>query len=225
MNRLTRLLPALLLLLAAGATAQDIRYITDTLYVPVRSGQGTEFRIVHRGLPSGTRVTVGEVNDETGYAFITTDRGTEGWVLSRYLMEEEPAADRLEDLQTRYDAILGDEDSLRAQLVEAQEAEAASAAEVERLRSLVASAQTEVTEMKRISGNALTLDTNNRRLIEEAQVMQTRIEVLEADNQRLKDSEDSTAFINGALAVLLGVIIALVVPRLRPKRRPSSSWA
>ena len=225
MMRLTRLMPALLILLAASATAQDIRYITDTLYVPVRSGQGTAFRIVHRGLPSGTRVTIGEVNDETGYTYITTDRGTEGWVLSRYLMEEEPAADRLADLQGRYEAILGDEDSLRAQLVEAQETEAASAAEIERLKSVVASTQGDLTEMRRISGNALTLDTNNRRLIEEAQVMQTRIEVLEADNQRLKDSADSSAFMNGALAVLLGVIIALVVPRLRPARKPSSSWA
>ena len=30
---------------------------------------------------------------------------------------------------------------------------------------------------------------------------------------------------NGAMAVLLGVIITLVVPRLWPKRRRSSSWA
>lgn len=224
MKHLAKLMSGLLLL-AAAANAQDIRYITDTLYVPVRSGQGTEFRIVHRGLPSGTRVTVGEVNEETGYTFITTDRGTEGWVLSRYLMEEEPAADRLEALQAQYNAIIGDEDSLRAQLVEAQQARADSEAEVARLKSLVAAAQGELTEMRRISGNALTLDTNNRRLIEEAQVMQTRIEVLEADNQRLKDSEESSAFINGALAVLLGVIIALIVPRLRPQRRPSSSWA
>ncbi len=213
-----------LLLFAAASSAQDIRYITDTTYVPVRSGQGTQYRIVHRGLPSGTRVTIGEVDEESGYTYITTDRGTEGWILSQYLMEEMPAADRLAALQEQYQALVGDEDSLRSQLVEIQAAKTAGDRETARLEQAVATAQAELTELKRISGNALTLDTNNRRLIEEAQVMRTRIEVLEADNQRLKDSEDSEAFMNGALAVLLGVVIALLVPRLRPKPRPSSSW-
>jgi SH3 domain protein len=49
--------------------------------------------------------------------------------------------------------------------------------------------------------------------------------MLEAENQRLHDKVDSEDFLNGALAVLLGVIITLVVPRLWPKRRKSSSWA
>ncbi len=32
-------------------------------------------------------------------------------------------------------------------------------------------------------------------------------------------------FMNGVMAVLLGVIIALVAPRLVPKRRKNSGWA
>ena len=49
--------------------------------------------------------------------------------------------------------------------------------------------------------------------------------MLESENQRLEDKLDSGAFLDGALAVFLGVIITLVVPRLWPKRRKSSSWA
>ena len=62
------------------------------------------------------------------------------------------------------------------------------------------------------------------RLAQETEVLKSRIEVLQADNQRLQSSAESDAFFNGALAVLLGVIITLLVPRLRPKRKSSSSW-
>ncbi len=212
-------------LMPFSAAAQDVRYITDSLTVPVRSGQGTEYRIVHRGLPSGTQVSVLDVNADTGYTQIRTAGGTEGWILTRYLMDSPDASSQLAALQARYDAMIGDEDSLRAQLVSAQQALKSRDEEATRLEQALAASRKELKDIKRISANALTLDTSNRRLTEEAQVMQTRIEVLEADNQRLKDSEENQAFMNGAFAVLFGVFIALVVPRLRPKRRPSSSWA
>jgi SH3 domain protein len=228
MNKSMTLWPclAILLTLQAGfAAAQETRYILDTMYVPVRSGQGSQFRITHRGLPSGTRVTVRESSEESGYSYIVTDNGTEGWVLTRYLMSQPAAKDRLAALQQRYDSLTGDESSLRSQLVEAQEKVAAGAREASQLRRELEKTREELTEVKRISGNAMSLDSSNRRLIKEAQVMKTRIEVVEADNTRLKESKDSRAFINGALAVLLGVVIALVVPRLRPKPRSSTSWA
>ena len=83
----------------------------------------------------------------------------------------------------------------------------------------------ELAEIRRISSNAVALDRSNRAMAEETEMLRSRIEVLEADNQRLQDSLDSEAFMNGAFAVLIGVMITLLVPRLWPKRRPSSSWA
>lgn len=224
MSKTAMHLLGLLALFASTAQAQDIRYITDTLYVPVRSGQGSEYRIVHRGIPSGTRVTVEETNEDSGYSHIITDGGTEGWILSRYLEDEVPATDRLRALEERYNALIGDENSVRSQLVEAQDSSATLTEKLNLAQAELEQATTELTAVRRVSSNALALDESNRRLTEQVQVMQTRIEVLEADNRRLQDSHESDAFINGALAVLLGVIIALLVPRLRPKPRSSSSW-
>ena len=223
-----RKLPLLVLLaLAPGqlVLAQDIRYITDELFVPVRSGQGTQYRIVHRGLPSGTRVTVRETDEESGYSLIVTDGGTEGWLLTRYLDSERPAEDRLSELQAKYKAMLGDEDSLRSQLVAAQERAETLTAEKEELRGELEETRGELTEVRRVSANALNLDQMNQRLAEESQVLKTRVEILEADNLRMKESRESQAFRNGALAVLLGVVITLLVPRLWPRRRRRSEWA
>ena len=76
---------------SAAALAQDIRYISDTQYIPVRSGAGNEFRIIHRGIPSGTRLTVSRESEDGTWAEITTDGGTTGWVRSQYLMSSVPA--------------------------------------------------------------------------------------------------------------------------------------
>jgi SH3 domain protein len=83
----------------------------------------------------------------------------------------------------------------------------------------------ELSNLQQVSGKAMQLDTDNRRLIEETENLRAGVDMLEAENLRLQDNLKSEDFINGALAVLMGVFITLVVPRLWPKRRKSSSWA
>ena len=77
----------------------------------------------------------------------------------------------------------------------------------------------------RCPGAPWALDEENRQLNETVETLRSELDVLKADNQRLQDKLQSSAFLDGALAVLLGVIITLVVPRLWPRRRSSSSWA
>lgn len=204
---------ALLLFLSASSLAQEVRFISEKQHVPLRSGQGEQYRIVHRGLASGLRLEVDEVDEETGYSHVTTPNGTQGWIRSQYLVSEEPARLLLARSRQRNQALQAEQSGLQA----TNEQLLASQAQFEKTT-------TELAELKRISGNALALDTNNRRLIQELEVLKTRIEVLEGDNLRMAESNESEAFYNGVLAVLLGVIITLLIPRLWPKRRPSSSW-
>ena len=61
-TRLSSLFLLLMLGLLANSVMAEIRYISDVLYVPLRSGQGDDYRILHRGLPSSTEVIVIEEN-------------------------------------------------------------------------------------------------------------------------------------------------------------------
>jgi SH3 domain protein len=83
----------------------------------------------------------------------------------------------------------------------------------------------ELAQLKQLSGKAQQLDEDNRRLVVDSEQLRSQVDMLEAEGQRMRDKVESEEFINGALAVLLGVIITLVVPRLWPKPRRSSSWA
>ena len=106
---------------SAAALAQDIRYISDTQYIPVRSGAGNEFRIIHRGIPSGTRLTVSRESEDGTWAEITTDGGTTGWVRSQYLMSTVPAKTLVDSARTRAEQLAEENASLTAELNQLKE--------------------------------------------------------------------------------------------------------
>jgi SH3 domain protein len=115
--------------------------------------------------------------------------------------------------------------ALSTELEQLKREKAELAEQIQGTDAALGSVTEELTQLKQISGKAVQLDTDNRRLVLEAENLRSEVEMLEAENQRLIDKLESEDFINGALAVLLGVVITLVVPRLWPKRRRSSSWA
>jgi len=80
-------------------------------------------------------------------------------------------------------------------------------------------------EIRRISGAAIELDERNQSLARELENKRSEAELLKLENVRLKERIDSNMIIDGALAVLLGVIIATLAPRLMPKRRRNDGWS
>jgi len=223
--------PLFLLLLFFVATAhtqvqaQDVRYISDKQYIPVRRGAGNEFRIVHRGLPTGTRLAVSSISDDGEWAEITTDNGTTGWIRAQYLMKTVPAQQRLDEVMQKAEQAGGLSEALQQELADLKTERNELMATLDERELQLAAITDELTQLKQISGKALQLDADNRRLVVDSEGLRSQLDMLEAENQRLHDKVDSEDFLNGALAVLLGVIITLVVPRLWPKRRKSSSWA
>ncbi|MCB1855249.1 MAG: TIGR04211 family SH3 domain-containing protein [Halieaceae bacterium] len=209
----------------SSAQAQDVRYISDKQYVPLRSGAGNEYRITHRGLPSGTRLTVNSESDNGEWSQVTTDTGLSGWMRSQYLMKGVPAQVRLDAALAKAGQAGEQSSALQEELQVVQAERDALLEQLGTTETELAGVAEELAQLKQISGNAVKLDEDNRHLVVRQEELRSEVEMLKAENLRLVDKIESEDFLNGALAVLLGVIITLVVPRLWPKRRKSSSWA
>ena len=214
-----------LMIAATSTLAQDVRYVSDQQFVPLRSGAGSQYRIVHRGIPSGTRLTVTQQSEDGDWAEITTDRGTSGWIRSQYLMTDTPAQVALDSAQQRVQTLADENATLQSQLDALNSEKVALLNQSTSTESDLRSVSEELTQLKQISGKAVQLDADNRRLVETSETLRASVDMLESENQRLEDKLRSNAFIDGELAVLLGVIIALVVPRLWPKRKRNDGWA
>lgn len=225
---MTRRLSALGLMLLMVVTMMPAHaqtmYIDDMMLAPLRSGQGLEYRIVHKGLKSGTKVTVIRHDPESSYTLVRTEGGTEGWLPTRFLSAQPIAAERIVAVQEELDKAQTTLTESRARLDSLQREYGQLKDERDQLKNQLAAVGAELERIKSVSTNALSLDARNQELQEANQQLQNDVELLNADNQRLKDRKDSDFMLLSAGLILLGVILALVIPLLKPARR-NDTWA
>ena len=215
-------LALLLLALASSASAVAEKvYVRDTLYVPLRGGQSSEHRILHRGLRSGTELERLETNEDTGYSWVRTDDGLEGWMQTQYLMEEPIAATQLDGMKDRLDSLEAEHQQTLLRLREARE-------ENERLSSSqdnLSAEKDELAKITELSSNTLAIDQENKQLNEDRETLLEEIARLNSENADLSDDNAQDWFLRGAGTVLLGLLFGVWIGRRIYQRRNNSGWA
>ncbi len=208
----------LLSFVAGHVHAQTERYVTDSLRLEARQGPSTNHRISHM-LNSGARVTVLEDDTETGYSRVTLDDGSEVWILTRFLMDEPAARARLAQTQEN----LSEEHEKARDLASQLETLGRTADEIEQSRSTLATdkklLQTELAQIKQAAANTLAIQERNQSLDKQLEVVSTDLDAAKQRNRALKERSERDWFIAGAGVLLGGIIIGLVLPKIRWKRR------
>ncbi len=224
-----RLFSALLCTLLFSQTsivnaADETRYISDVFYVPLHSGNSTKHRIIHRGLKTGTRLTLLETDNDAGFSRVTTAKGTEGWIQNQFLSTTPIARLRLADAQNKQQQLQRELTSLKKNNKEIKQSHSDIQTQVKLLSRQNQNLTAELASIKKISANAINLDTNNRDLLKKNEMLKIEIAELQANNSRLSDKSDKEWFLRGSLAVLIGVFLAILLPKLKPKSR-SREWS
>lgn len=218
----------ILLLIAAMSIASTLNaetmYVDDTLLVPLRSGEGTGFRIVHKGLPSGTALEIIEKNAETGYSFVKTASGIEGYLPTRYLSAEPIARYKLAEAQKTLSALRGQNKDLMTKLETLQKSYNELETKYSSTSDSLSSNSKELARIKAVSADAINLDTRNRELRNSNEELRNELELVKVENMRLKEKSESNMMMIGGALVLLGVILTLIVPLLKPSKK-GDSWA
>ncbi len=213
-------LPYILMFLLSFAAQAKTQYVSDHLVITVRTGQGTQFQII-KTLESGEHVEVLEVTD-TGYTQIETSDGTEGWVRSQYLADEPVAKEKLVQSEAK---LL----KARTALKKIKENFAALSKE----HKILSAAQStlskdkkqqdaELARLNEVAKKPIILDRQNRQLQEANVTLEKDLQRLNQENHSLKDRSQREWFIAGALVLFGGMILGLIIPKLRGRKR--SSW-
>ena len=207
------------------AYGQDTRYVSDRVLVPVRSGAGSDFRIVNSGLPSGTALMVFGESEDGKWAEIETRAGTRGWMPSQFLQAEPPASLLMNELKLELEQLRSERDRVVSQLNQRSSAADEADDTILTLRSELEATTNELTEVKRVSAAALDLDALNQQLVAEVESERSDADLLRLENVRLRERIANNQILDGALAVLLGVILAVVTPRLWPSKKRQDGWS
>ncbi|MDX2457956.1 MAG: TIGR04211 family SH3 domain-containing protein [Gammaproteobacteria bacterium] len=208
-------------LMLTGNAVAETRYISDTLEITMRSGKGTNFGIT-RMLRSGTAVQVLAVDDKSGYTQVRTKSGKEGWVLSRFLMNGQAARERLATAEKNLAELELENRKLTTAMATLTEEKGGLEANLQELEGQSRGVSQELSEIKRTASSALTIDSENKELKGRMVSLERQLQTVQQENEALKDRTARDWFMVGAAVILLGILVGLIIPKIRFRKK--SSW-
>lgn len=211
---------SLTLVVCANAIAET-RYVSDRLEITMRSGKGTSYGI-NRMLRSGTPVEVLEMDKKSGYTRVRTRSGKEGWVLTRFLMKGQAARDLLASAEKNLAEIELENRKMETATATLKEEKNTLQKNLGRLQGESRSVSQELSEIKRTASSALAIDSENKDLKSRVVSLERELQTLQQENEGLRNRTARDWFMVGAAVVLLGIIVGLIIPRIRFRKK--SSW-
>ena len=205
-----------LIIFTFKVSAESFVYITDELDLPIRSDKNFGNNII-RLLPSGTELSLLQ-STEDGWAQIQFD-DTIGWIKTFYLSSSPSAREELKKLTREYNSntlliskLSDEKEELEKKLITLKN---------DNTDLIVQSSksQAEKEHIEQIYQDALKLEHDNEKLIQNNLQLRAELQLAENNTQIQKDTNSRNWFIVGAIVLFFGMIIGFIVPNLLKRRR------
>lgn len=204
------------------ASLAETRYITDEFKVTMRKGESATHRII-KMLGSGTAVELLDTNKKTGYAKVRTEDGKQGFVLSHQLITEPVAREKLTKLTARLQELESKPGELSAKLSALQQEHTTLQTAHAELQKIKNEIEAELDAIKRTSANAVRISNERNELRSRVTTLTREAEDLKQAKRELENGNSQRWFVIGAAVIAAGILIGLILPRLRIRRR-RDSW-
>lgn len=209
----------LCLLIVATSTKAETLYVIDNLFVTLRAGQSAEHRVL-KTLASGSQLELLDISGD--YSHVRTENGIEGWILSQYLSEFPIARQQLKEARQKASTLGKENSALKGKLEQLTAKDTKLSEAHDTLKREHKTQYTELERLRRVTALPLKLDNENRQLKRELVDLENEHELLRQEYQILTDSSDREWFVAGAGAVVLGLLIGLIAPGLRSRKK--TTW-
>ncbi len=211
---------------AAIPASSETLYVKPSSEITMRRGQGTDFKII-AVIRDGTPVDVLTSTDD--WAQVRLEDGKEGWVLRRFLSEEPPLGEQVQQLQRekqvlsqttqslkqRVDSLIAERDEIEGRLSDEKE-------QVEKeLNECVVERTTINDQFLRLQEDtADVIQTKNDLEQAQAQVadLDQQLSQLQEKTRRLRKTETLKWFLAGGGVFFGGWLIGMISRRSRKKR-------
>lgn len=196
-------------------------WIGDTVFVPVRAGAGNSFRIVHRGLRSGTQVQV--LQWEQGADWVQIRVGdTEGWVEAQYVSRQPIARVQLERAEQRTQELTREVAQLREQLAAASQERDQLRSQAKALGADLDARSQELGQLQQVAADPLRLDQANRKLNEDLSLLRTELDQVRAENAMLRNDRTFQGWLFALVTVFGGMTLGWYFKSRANRQR--TSW-
>lgn len=205
-----------LLLISPMLWAESFVYITDNVDIPIRSEKNFGDNIV-RSLPSGTKLSVLQATED-GWTQIKFE-ATTGWIISRYLTNKPPAADKLKILKQTSNANKLLLSKQKDQLKTARQDIKTLKKENANLSIQTNKLKAEKQHIKKTYQNSLKLEHTNQALNSTVLQLKSEMQLLKNNNTTAQDSSARNWFIVGAVVLFFGIFLGYIMQKSTNQRR------
>ncbi len=205
------------ILMCQSAWSESV-WVSDEFEVTLRTGPSTG-NAIEIMVSSGTELEALERDADTGYTRVQTSGGTEGWVLTRYLMVEPSAREQLQTLTGQLTDASSRGSSLNNQLAAVRSEYDTAERRIEELERDKTELQQELADIRRTAANALAVNDENTKLRDRLMDSDIRVDTLEQESRDLSDQSSRYWFMSGGLVLVIGMVLGLWLPRIQWQRR------
>ena len=200
--------------------AETIRYISDDLTIPMRSGTTNRHKIL-KFLNSGMPVKVLETTEDGLYSYISIEGDKEGWVETNKLMSTKSAKDQLvinnQKLETSEKKIKELRSIIANLKTDNKRLESELASTTEQKNTL----RQTLTEFKTSAAKPIAIYEKNKQLENDINQLTNENKSLISENAQLNDDSLKKWFIIGAAVALGSLVLGMIIPNIRWRKKDS----
>ncbi len=193
-------------------------HVIPSAEVPVRRGQGTEYKII-AVIEDGTKVSF--VEEKEDWAKIRLESGKEGWIPKRYLSNEKPLKNQIADLEQNKALLENKLEETDARLTELLQVH--NLTEQELTACMAERDGTKADYQSLQQDTADVVETKEKLTATEKELSEMRIQLTDTqlENTALKKNSALIWFLAGSCVLLIGWFIGLLTGKKNKKRRSS----
>ena len=200
----------------AAAGFAETMYVSDTLKVTVRSGPGTEYKILDIA-ESGDRVEILETGED--WTLVRLANGKEGYVTTRYLVPDPTYAIRFDQLQAKHKSLTQQVAALLEENTRLKEENKQLSSVLDDTEKSLKKLDNAYQELKAGSAEFLTLKTKYQKVSEQLASQTQKASRLDKELSKVELNQYIKWFLAGSGVLLVGFIVGFSARRGR--RRPS----
>jgi SH3 domain protein len=197
-------------------------YVSDSFEITLRTGPSIENRIIAMPSSGQTLETLDIQGDWTQVRMHQPDGSTvEGWVLNRYLMTRLSWEARAKALKEKNASLREKLASTEKRLKEVTGREQDLAGKLKEKIEALENVQTNYDSLRNRSADYLKLESAYKENRSKLETAEERVARLTKEIEQLHASKKNRWFLTGALVLLFGLLIGLLIGRQQRKRRSS----
>lgn len=192
-------------------------YIKPSKDVPLRRGQGTDYKILSI-VPDGTRVNI--IEENAPWAKVVSEEGKKGWILKRFLTQSKPLSEVVDLLLQENNTLKEEQAALIMKTDETGNQNTKLQQDLDTCIGDLTQTREQYQTLMQDTADVMLIKKNLALSKQTISTLQQELKVISTENIQLRTNQNIKWYLAGGGTLIFGCIVGMISSRSR-KRKPS----